>query len=112
MKKIEAIIRTAKFEEVKEALSEIDIRFLSYSEVKGIGLEKAQEQMYRGAAYDADYIKRTKIEIIVSDELVDSTIDCILNAAHTGEVGDGKVFAIPIENLHRIRNKAVGVAAL
>ncbi|MTI32255.1 P-II family nitrogen regulator [Xanthovirga aplysinae] len=112
MKKIEAIIRTSKFEEVKEALSQMRIRFLSYSEVKGIGLEKAQGQVYRGTAYDADYIQRTKIEIIVAEEQVESTMDCIMKAAYTGEIGDGKVFVIPIENLHRIRNKAEGAAAL
>jgi len=112
MKKIEAIIRTSKFEEVKDALSEIRIRFLSYSEVKGIGLEKAQGKMYRGTAYDADYIQRTKIEIIVSAEQIETTMNCIMKAAYTGEVGDGKVFIIPIEKLHRIRNKAEDVAAL
>jgi nitrogen regulatory protein PII len=112
MKKIEAIIRTAKFEEVRNALSEIGILFFSFMEVKSYGKEEAHPQYYRGSLYDVGYIPRTKIEITVKSEDVDKVVDCILANAKTGEVGDGKVFILDVEKAYRIRNRTQDELAL
>jgi nitrogen regulatory protein P-II 1 len=112
MKKIEAIIRTAKFEEVHTELAKIGISFMTYSEVKGIGMEHAATQQYRGAAYDVGFIPRIRLEIAVPDTKVEKTIDCLLQTAYTGKVGDGKIFVYPIEDAYRIRTKEKGEKAL
>lgn len=112
MKKVEAIIRTAKFEEVHEELAKIGIRFLTYSEVKGVGMESSAMQQYRGTSYDVGYIPRTRIEIAVPDEKVDQVIQCILKTAYTGKVGDGKIFVYDIVDAYRIRSKEQGELAL
>jgi len=111
MKKVEAIIRTSKFEDVVEALAEQGITFLSFYDVKGHGLEK-EYQTYRGATYDVGYIPRTKLEIIVTDEFTDKAISTILSVAKTGKVGDGKIFVTHVDEVYRIRNGAEGKDAL
>lgn len=111
MKKVEAIIRTSKFEEVVEALAAEGVTFLSFYDVKGHGLEK-EYQTYRGATYDVGYIPRTKLEIIVSDSFLQKTIDTILNVGRTGKVGDGKIFVTHVEEVYRIRNGEQGENAL
>ena len=112
MKKIEAIIRTSKFEEVVSELSKIGVPFLTFSEVKGIGTEHATTQQYRGTAYDVGFIPRTLLEIVITDEKLDSVLDCIFEAAYTGNIGDGKIFVSYILEVYRIRNKDKGEKAL
>jgi nitrogen regulatory protein P-II 1 len=102
MKKIEAIIRKTKFEEVWEALYEAGIEFFSYWDVRGVG-QAREERAYRGVVYDTSTIQRTKLSIIVRDKNVEKTVNAILGSARTGEIGDGKIFIIPIEESYRIR---------
>ena len=111
MKKIEAIIRKTKFEDVKTALLEADIEWFSYSDVRGIG--KAREaRIYRGVMYDTSAIGRILISIIVRDKNAEKTVQAILKSAHTGEIGDGRIFVIPIEDAIRIRTGERGDIAL
>jgi len=112
MKKVEAIIRTSKFEEVVAELSKIGVPFLTFSEVKGIGTEHATTQQYRGTAYDLGFIPRTSLEIVITDDKLDSVVDCILKSAYTGNIGDGKIFVSEIQDVYRIRNKDKGQQAL
>ncbi|HEX5168937.1 MAG TPA: P-II family nitrogen regulator [Cyclobacteriaceae bacterium] len=112
MKKVEAIIRTSKYEEVHAELSKIGIGFFTYSEVKGIGTEHAAQQRYRGAAYDVGFIPRTRLEIIVPNDKLEQLIDCLLKTAYTGKIGDGKIFVYDIEQAYRIRTKEKGEDAL
>ncbi len=111
MKKVEAIIRTSKFEEVTEALAKVGVTFMSFYEVKGHGLEK-EYQTYRGATYDVGYIPRTKLEIVVSDSFLTSTLETILKIARTDKVGDGKIFVTHLEEVYRIRTGEQGSDAL
>jgi nitrogen regulatory protein P-II 1 len=112
MKKIEAIIRTSKFEDVKTQLKEIGIDFFSYWEASGVGNELLRgHHTYRGTVYDTQYIPRIFISIVLHDVNVAKTIDCIENAAHTGEVGDGMIFTYNIEESVRISNGARGDAS-
>jgi nitrogen regulatory protein P-II 1 len=111
MKKIEAIIRKTKFEEVKEALHEAGIEFFSFWDVRGVG-QARQGRVYRGIVYDTSSIERTKLSIIVRNKNVDKTIQAILGSARTGEIGDGKIFVIPIENSYRIRTGEEGDESL
>lgn len=111
MKKIEAIIRKTKFEDVKTALIEADIEWFSYYDVRGIG--KAREaRIYRGVMYDTSSIERILISIIVRDKNAEKTVQAILKSAHTGEIGDGRIFVIPIEDAIRIRTGERGDIAL
>ena len=111
MKKIEAIIRKTKFEDVKTALLEPDIEWFSYYDVRGIG--KAREaRIYRGVMYDTSSIERILISIIVRDKNAEKTVQAILKSAHTGEIGDGRIFVIPIEDAIRIRTGERGDIAL
>jgi nitrogen regulatory protein P-II 1 len=112
MKKVEAIIRTSKFEEVYTALAKIGIRFMTYSEVKGLGLEHGVAQTYRGAEYDISFIPRTRLEIAVSDSKLDQLVDCLLKTAYTGKIGDGKIFIYEMKEAYRIRTKEKGDMAL
>lgn len=112
MKKVEAIIRTSKFEQVHAELAKIGIGFMSFSEVKGYGMEHGATQTYRGAVYDVGFIPRTKLEIVVIDEKLDELVQCIKDSASTGEVGDGKVFIYDIIDAIRIRNGEHGQNAL
>ncbi|MFI3322128.1 MAG: P-II family nitrogen regulator [Rikenellaceae bacterium] len=111
MKKIEAIIRKTKFEEVKEALLEADIEWFSYYEVRGVGKSR-QGRIYRGVIYDTSYIERTLVSVVVRDVNAEKTVKAILNAAHTGEIGDGRIFVIPVEDTIRIRTGERGDTAL
>lgn len=111
MKKIEAIIRKTKFEDVKESLLEADIEWFSYYDVRGVGKTR-QARIYRGVAYDTSSIERTLISIIVRDKNAEKTVNAILKAAQTGEVGDGRIFVIPIEDAVRIRTGERGDIAL
>lgn len=112
MKKVEAIIRTSKFEEVHAELSKIGIGFMTYSEVKGIGTEHAAEQRYRGAPVDTGFIPRTRLEIAVPESKLDQLVECLLKTAYTGKIGDGKIFVYDIEHAYRIRTREEGEAAL
>ncbi|MGD1893712.1 MAG: P-II family nitrogen regulator [Cyclobacteriaceae bacterium] len=111
MKKVEAIIRTSKFEQVVEALADVGVTFLSFYDVKGHGLEK-EYRTYRGTTYDVGYIPRTKLEIIVSEEFAQKTIDTILENAKTDKVGDGKIFVTKLEEVYRIRTGEKGHDAI
>lgn len=108
MKKIEAIIRVSKFQAVKEALHEIDIDFFSYFDTIGVGNEKNKKGSYRGSSDDTEFISRRTLSIVVRDINVEKTIECILNTAYTGEVGDGKIFVIPVDDSYRIRTRERG----
>ena len=111
MKKIEAIIRKNKFEYVKEALLEADIEWFSYYDVRGVGKAR-QGRIYRGVVYDTSSIERILISIVVRDKNVEKTIQAILRSAQTGEIGDGRIFVIPIEDSIRIRTGERGDIAL
>ncbi len=112
MKKIEAIIKPFKLDEVREALSEIGVTGLTVTEVKGFGRQKGHTELYRGAEYVVDFLPKVKIEIVVSDDIVDTAIDAIVKAAHTGKIGDGKILVMPVEQVVRIRTGETGDAAL
>ncbi|WP_298115905.1 P-II family nitrogen regulator [uncultured Bacteroides sp.] len=111
MKKIEAIIRKTKFEEVKEALLEADIEWFSYYDVRGVGKSR-QARIYRGVMYDTSSIERILVSIVVRDKNVEKTVNAIQKAARTGEIGDGRIFIIPIEDAIRIRTAERGDIAL
>jgi len=112
MKKVEAIIRTSKFEEVHGELAKIGVGFMTYSEVKGIGLEHPTTQRYRGTSFDVGFTPRTRLEIAIADSKLDVVIECLLKAAHTGNVGDGKIFIYDIVDVYRIRTKEKGEKGL
>ncbi len=111
MKKIEAIIRKTKFEEVKDALHDAGIEFFSFWDVRGVG-QAREGRVYRGIIYDTGTIERTKLSIIVRDKNVEKTVKAILGSARTGEIGDGKIFIIPIEESYRIRTGEKGDESL
>lgn len=112
MKKIEAIIKPFKVEEVKEALNEIGIEGMTVTEVKGFGRQKGHTEIYRGSEYTVDFLPKIKIEIVLADNAVDSAIAAIIRSAKTGKIGDGKVFVLPIENAIRIRTEEIGEKAV
>ena len=112
MKKVEAIIKPFKLDEVKEALNEIGIQGITVSEVKGFGRQKGHTELYRGAEYVVDFIPKIKMEIIVSDEIVNKVVETIEQAAKTGRIGDGKIFVTPVEEVVRIRTGERGEDAL
>jgi nitrogen regulatory protein P-II 1 len=112
MKKIEAIIRPFKLDEVKEALVEEGIHGLTISEVRGYGRQKGHTETYRGSEYQIEFVPKIKIEIVVDDVLLDKVVDAILRTAKTGQVGDGKIFISDIEDVIRIRTEESGKAAL
>ena len=112
MKKIEAVIKPFKLDEVREALSEIGISGLTVTEVKGFGRQKGHTELYRGAEYVVDFLPKNKIEIVVNEEQVDPAIDAIIKAARTGKIGDGKIFVMPVEQVVRIRTGETNEAAI
>src|SRR5512140_1852940 len=112
MKKIEAIIKPFKLEEVKDALAEVGIEGMTVSEVKGFGRQKGHTEIYRGSEYTVDFLPKIKLELVISDSLVDNAIEAIVKAAKTGKIGDGKVFVSPIENAVRIRTDETGEKAI
>ena len=103
MKKVEAIIKPFKLDEVREALSEIGVTGLTVTEVKGFGRQKGHTELYRGAEYVVDFLPKVKLEVVIADDLVDRAIEVIINAARTGKIGDGKIFVTPVEQVIRIR---------
>jgi nitrogen regulatory protein PII len=112
MKKIEAIIKPFKLDDVKEALQEIGLQGLTVTEAKGFGRQKGHTELYRGAEYVVDFLPKMKIELIVPDARVDAAIEAIQNAARTGRIGDGKIFITPVEGAIRIRTGESGDDAL
>ena len=112
MKKVEAIIKPFKLDEVREALSEIGVSGLTVTEVKGFGRQKGHTDLYRGAEYVVDFLPKVKVEVIVADGLVDRAIDSIVKAARTGKIGDGKIFITAVEQVVRIRTGESGEAAV
>jgi len=112
MKKIEAIIRPHKVDEVREALLEKNIRGMTISEVKGFGRQKGHTEVYRGSEYSIDFLPKIKLEVIVPDHLTESTVSTILRSAKTGSVGDGKIFVYAVEEAIRVRTEEVGEGAL
>ena len=112
MKKIDAIIKPFKLDEVKEALHEIGINGITVTEAKGFGRQKGHTELYRGAEYVVDFLPKVKVEVVLDDDLLDRAIEAISNAAHTGRIGDGKIFVSTIEEAIRIRTGERGAAAV
>ena len=112
MKKIEAIVKPFKLDEVREALSELGVTGLTVTEVKGFGRQKGHTELYRGAEYVVDFLPKVKVELIVADGLVDRAIEAIVKAARTGKIGDGKIFVTSVEQVIRIRTGESGEAAV
>jgi nitrogen regulatory protein PII len=112
MKKIEAIIKPFKMEDVKEALTEIGVEGMTVSEVKGFGRQKGHTEIYRGSEYTVDFLPKVKFEIVISDDRVQKAVDAIVQSAKTGKIGDGKVFVMAIEEVIRIRTEERGESAI
>ena len=112
MKKIEAIIKPFKMEDVKEALAEIGIQGMTVAEVKGFGRQKGHTEIYRGSEYTVEFLPKVKFDVVVEDSLVQKAVDTIVRSAKTGKIGDGKVFVLPIEDAIRIRTEERGDSAI
>jgi nitrogen regulatory protein P-II 1 len=112
MKKIEAIIKPFKMEDVKEALTEIGVEGMTVSEVKGFGRQKGHTEIYRGSEYTVDFLPKVKFEVVIADDRVQKAVETIVQAAKTGKIGDGKVFVISIDEVIRIRTEERGEAAI
>ena len=112
MKKIEAVIKPFKLEDVREALSEIGINGLTVTEVKGFGRQKGHTELYRGAEYTIDFLPKAKLELVVAEDMLDKAMDAIVKAAHTGKIGDGKIFVTSVEQALRIRTGETGEQAV
>lgn len=112
MKKIEAIIKPFKLEDVKEALTEIGVEGMTVSEVKGFGRQKGHTEIYRGSEYTVDFLPKVKLELVVAEDRVNRAVDAIVQSARTGKIGDGKVFVLPIEEAIRIRTEERGETAI
>lgn len=112
MKKVEAIIRPFKLDEVKESLADLGVQGMTVSEVKGFGRTGGKQEVYRGSAYVVDFVPKVKLEVVVGDRLVRQVVDAIKGAAHTGRIGDGKIFVLPVDEAIRIRTGEEGEGAL
>ncbi|HWW64754.1 MAG TPA: P-II family nitrogen regulator [Sphingomonadaceae bacterium] len=112
MKKIEAIIKPFKLDEVKEALHEVGVSGITVTEAKGFGRQKGHTELYRGAEYVVDFLPKVKLEVVVDDAIADRVVEAIQNAAQTGRIGDGKIFVIPVESALRIRTGETGSDAI
>ena len=112
MKKIEAIIKPFKLDEVKEALQEIGLQGITVTEAKGFGRQKGHTELYRGAEYVVDFLPKVKLELVLGDNMVEKAIDAIIASAKTGRIGDGKIFVVPIEEVVRIRTGERGKEAI
>ena len=112
MKKIEAIIKPFKLEDVKEALAAIGVQGMTVSEVKGFGRQKGHTEIYRGSEYTVDFLPKVKLEIVVDDDLAEKAVEAIVKAAKTGKIGDGKIFVSPVEEAVRIRTEETGDKAV
>ena len=112
MKKIEAVIKPFKLDEVREALTALGCSGLTVTEVKGFGRQKGHTELYRGAEYNVDFLPKVKVEVVVADELVDKAIEAVIQAARTGKIGDGKIFVTAVEQVVRIRTGEAGDDAI
>ncbi len=112
MKKVEAIIKPFKLDEVKEALQQVGIQGLTVTEVKGFGRQKGHTELYRGAEYVVDFLPKIKLEIVITEDMVDKTVEAIVDAANTGRIGDGKIFVLPLDESIRIRTGERGSEAV
>jgi nitrogen regulatory protein P-II 1 len=112
MKKLEAIIKPFKLEEVKEALAELGIEGMTVTEVKGFGRQKGHTEIYRGSEYTVDFLPKVKVEIVLADDMVEKAVGVVVGAAKTGKIGDGKVFVVPVEHAVRIRTEEIGEKAV
>ena len=112
MKKIEAIIKPFKLDDVREALSDIGVNGLTVTEVKGFGRQKGHTELYRGAEYVVDFLPKIKLELVVADAIVETAVDAIIKAAHTGKIGDGKIFVSSVDQVIRIRTGETGESAV
>ena len=112
MKKIEAVIKPFKLDEVREALSEIGVTGLTVTEVKGFGRQKGHTELYRGAEYVVDFLPKVKLEVVIADSLLERAVETIIEAARTGKIGDGKIFVSPVEQVVRISTGESGEAAI
>ena len=112
MKKVEAIIKPFKLDEVKEALHKLGVQGLTVTEVKGFGRQKGHTELYRGAEYVVDFLPKIKLEVVVGDDVVDKVVDAVVEAAGTGRIGDGKIFILPLEEAIRIRTGERGTDAV
>jgi len=112
MKKIEAVIKPFKLDEVREALSEIGVTGLTVTEVKGFGRQKGHTELYRGAEYVVDFLPKVKLEVVIADSLLERAVETIIEAARTGKIGDGKIFVSPVEQVVRIRTGESGETAI
>ncbi|MCG8642829.1 MAG: P-II family nitrogen regulator [Desulfobacterales bacterium] len=112
MKKIEAIVKPFKLDDIKEALSDIGIYGMTVTEVNGYGRQKGHKEIYRGAEYVVDFVPKIKIEIVVSDERIEEAVETVRNAANSGKIGDGKIFVLPVEQVIRVRTGETGTEAL
>ena len=112
MKKIEAIIKPFKLDEVKEALQEVGLQGITVTEAKGFGRQKGHTELYRGAEYVVDFLPKIKVEVVLADDIVDQAVEAIVKAAHTGKIGDGKIFITPVEQVIRIRTGETNEAAI
>ncbi|NOU25277.1 MAG: P-II family nitrogen regulator [Methylotenera sp.] len=112
MKKIEAVIKPFKLDEVRESLSTIGVNGLTVTEVKGFGRQKGHTELYRGAEYVVDFLPKIKLELVVADDIVENAVDAIIKAAHTGKIGDGKIFVTSVEQVIRIRTGETGESAV
>ena len=112
MKKVEAIIKPFKLDEVKEALQEVGLQGITVLEAKGFGRQKGHTELYRGAEYVIDFLPKVKIEVVLNDDQVDAAIEAIRKAAETGRIGDGKIFVSPVEQVIRIRTGETGTEAV
>lgn len=112
MKKVEAVIKPFKLDEVREALSAIGANGLTVTEVKGFGRQKGHTELYRGAEYVVDFLPKIKLELVIADKMVDAVVEAIVKAAHTGKIGDGKIFVSSVEEVIRIRTGETGEAAV
>lgn len=112
MKKIEAIIKPFKLDDVKEALQEVGLQGITVTEAKGFGRQKGHTELYRGAEYVVDFLPKVKLELVVDDSILEKAIEAIKQAAHTGRIGDGKIFVLPVEDAIRVRTGESGVDAI
>lgn len=112
MKKIEAIIKPFKLDDVREALTELGITGMTVSEVKGFGRQRGHTEVYRGAEYAVDFLPKVKIEVVLPDEQIERTVEAIIEAARSGKIGDGKIFVLPVEEVIRIRTGETGETAI
>lgn len=112
MKKIEAIIKPFKLEELKEAMGKIGVQGMTVSEVKGFGRQKGHKEVYRGAEYEVDFVSKVKVEIVADSDIADNVVEAIISSCKTGKIGDGKIFILPLDEVCRIRTGETGTEAI